>query len=100
VENEIVVNGERYRKVESTPSNRAVVVVDRGWVFAGDVTEKEGRLRLDRGIWVFRWEGVGFDGVLANPKDPKVQLRPLSTVVDIPSGAEIFRAHVPDNWGL
>lgn len=77
---------------------RAVVVVDRGWIFAGDVTEENGRIYLDRAVWVFRWERIGFDGVLANPE--KGVIKKLSHRVDIPEGSEIYRVPVGDNWGL
>ena len=101
----LVVNGQKYHR-EGTqgpppiPGKRAVIVVDRGWIFAGDVTEKDGRIRLDRAVWVFRWESIGFDGVLKNPKDPKIALRRLESPVDLPSDAEIFRCPVGDSWGL
>ena len=96
---EIIVDGVKF--VESAPSgNRAVVVVDRGWIFAGDVTESNGRIYLDRAVWVFRWESVGFAAVVADPKNVKADIRPLSTRVDIPEGAEVFRMPVSSDWGL
>lgn len=79
---------------------RAVVVVDRGWIFAGDVTEENGRIYLDRAVWVFRWESVGFAAVIADPKKAKADIRPLSTRVDLPADTEIFRLPVNDSWGL
>lgn len=95
----IEINGQRYQRIAAN-GNRAVVVVDRGWIFAGDVTEENGRVYLDRAVWVFRWESVGFDGVLADPKSSKVTLRRLSTRVDIPADSEVFRVPVSDDWGL
>jgi len=99
----ITLDGVEYVRADEIPTlkpngNRVVVVVDRGWIFAGDVTEKDGRIRLDRAVWVFRWEKVGFDGVLKNPK--KATLKVMSTPVDLPAGAEIFRCPVDDQWGL
>ena len=35
--------------------NRAVIVVDRGWIFAGDVTRENGRIKLSRALHVFKW---------------------------------------------
>ena len=101
----LTLNGVDYVRADGItapmPSgNRAVVVVDRGWIFAGDVTEKDGRVYLDRAVWVFRWESVGFAAVVADPKKSKADIRPLASRVDIPSGAEIFRLPVADNWGL
>jgi hypothetical protein len=80
--------------------NRAVIVVDRGWIFAGDVTRENGRIKLSRAIHVFRWESIGFDGMIANPKSNKVTLKPLSNDVDIPESAEIFAIPVGEDWGL
>lgn len=95
----VVVDGRTYR-LEQGAGRRAVVVVDRGWIFAGDVEECGGRIFLTRAVWVFRWEGVGFDGVIANPKSPKVTVRLLDRPVDIPLDAEVFCVPVADDWGL
>ena len=78
---------------------RAVVVVDRGWIFAGDVTRENGRIKLSRAIHVFRWESIGFDGMIQNPKSNKVTLKPIADV-DMPESAEIFCIPVKDDWGL
>jgi hypothetical protein len=95
----IELNGRTY--VAETPaSSRAVVVVDRGWIFAGDVHEENGRIRLTRAVWVFRWESVGFDGVIADPKSSNVTIRKLPNDVDIPADAEVFRIPVGAEWGL
>lgn len=100
----IKIDEVEYVRRDSLPArpvvNRAVVVVDRGWIFAGDVTQKSGRITLERAVWVFRWEAVGFDGVIANPKNPKVTIKPLSNPVEIPEGSEIFRVPVAADWGL
>jgi hypothetical protein len=99
----IKINEVEYvRKDSLTPQptgNRAVVVVDRGWIFAGDVTRENGRIKLSRAIHVFRWESIGFDGMISNPKSNKVTLKPLADV-DMPESAEIFCIPVPDTWGL
>jgi len=92
----VTIDGIEYRPV-SANGNRAVVVVDRGWIFAGDVTDENGRIRLTHAVWVFRWESIGFAGVIASPV--KADIRPIADV-DIPAGAEIFRVPVCDDWGL
>jgi hypothetical protein len=51
-------------------------------------------------VWVFRWESIGFDGVLADPKSIKVTIKPLKYDPDIPSDSEVFRVPVGDDWGL
>ncbi len=97
----ITVDGVEYEPIGSRPTGtRAVVVVDRGWVFAGDVTEKDGRILLTRAVWVRKWSGCWFDGVINNPKGDQVQLSPLNNPVDLPVDSEIFRIPVADDWGL
>ncbi len=77
--------------------NRAIVVVDRGWIFAGDVTRKDGRLRMDNAVHVFGWKSVGFAGIVADAS--KADLRPMARPVDLPEDAEIFSVPVSDTWG-
>lgn len=100
----IQINGVEYTRTDTieTPlrGNRAVVVVDRGWIFAGDVTDEGGRIRLARAVWVFRWERIGFDGVLSDPHADGVEIRKLEHAVDLPAGAEVFRIPVAADWGL
>lgn len=89
----------RKDQAEAKPAgNRAVVVVDRGWIFAGDVVREGGRIRLSRAVHVLRWESVGFAGMIANPK-VKTTLAKISDV-DMPADAEIFCIPVADDWGL
>lgn len=88
----------RADSIQQKPAgNRAVIVVDRGWIFAGDVTRENGRIKLGRALHVFKWESVGFAGMLENTK--KADLRPIADV-DIPEGAEIFAVPVSESWGL
>lgn len=97
----ISINGVEYVLADSVrpkPSGkRAVIVVDRGWVFVGDVVRENGRIKLSRALHVFKWESVGFAGMIDNTK--KADLRKIADV-DIPEGAEIFCVPVNDNWGL
>lgn len=95
----VTINGIEYAPVNQNKGNRAVVVVDRGWIFAGDVTRENGRIRLSRALHVFKWESVGFAGMIDNPKKAKADLRPVADV-DIPEGAEIFCVPVAAEWGL
>jgi len=95
----ITVNGIEYVPAEKPTGTRAVVVVDRGWIFAGDVTRKNGRIYISNALHVFKWETLGFSGVINNPKEAKADLRPIADV-DIPAGAEVFSVPVSDGWGL
>ena len=99
----ITIDGVKYVRadiVQVKPNgNRAVIVVDRGWIFAGDVIRENGRIKLSRAIHVFKWESIGFDGVIANPKSSKVTLKPIADV-DMPDSAEIFAIPVGETWGM
>lgn len=101
--NTITINGVEYVRADTVnvspvvSGNRAIVVVDRGWIFAGDVHRENGRIRLSRAIHVFKWESVGFAGMIENTS--KADLRKIADV-DIPESAEIFCVPVPDDWGI
>lgn len=95
----VTIDGVEYAPVNQNSGNRAVVVVDRGWIFAGDVTREKGRIRLSRALHVFKWESIGFAGMIENPKKAKADLRAIADV-DLPEGAEIFCVPVPAEWGL
>lgn len=103
--NTIQVNGIEYvckDSVSSAPTgNREVVVIDRGWIFAGDVIRDElnGDLTLHNAIHVFRWEEIGYTGVLENPTSKKVTLKPCAYPVKVPAGSVIFTNPVPSDWG-
>lgn len=99
--NTITIDGVEYIRADAVPAyqpngNRAVVVVDRGWIFAGDVTRENGRIRLARALHVFKWESIGFAKMI---ETVNADLRPIADV-DIPEGAEIFCVPVSENWGL
>ena len=101
MEEVIEINGVEYVRADARiKGSRAVVVVDRGWIFAGDVRRENGRIFLSRAIWIMRWESIGFDGLIADPKSEKVTMRQMANGVDIPEGAEIFVVPVDDSWGL
>ena len=85
---------------KSKETNRAVLVVDRGWIFAGDLSETEdGYVRLERAVHVFRWESIGFAKMLVDWESNKVDLRPCEPV-EVPSDSIIFRVPVASDWGL
>jgi hypothetical protein len=92
----ILIDGITY--VPQNPfSDRAVIVVDRGWIFAGDIHEDNGRIYLSNAVWVFKWESCGFAAVIEDPS--KADIRPIADL-DIPTSSEIFRVPVPTGWGL
>lgn len=96
----VTINGVDYAPIANRPTGtRAVVVVDRGWIFAGDVTREDGRIRISNAIHVFKWESLGFAGLIDDPKKARADLRKIADV-DMPSGAEVFCVPVDDKWGL
>lgn len=92
----VTIDGIEYAPV-SNPGNRAVVVVDRGWIFAGDVHRENGFITLSRCVWVFKWSSVGFAKVIDDPS--VADIRPIASV-RVPEGAEVFSISVHDDWGL
>lgn len=109
--NTITVNGVTYvsqdqvqKSANTLPSgNRCVVVVDRGWIWAGDMStiEKFGQTFyvLSDAIHVFNWSEIGFTGVLENPKSSKVRLKNSPGPVMIPMNSVISIHPVSENWG-
>ena len=96
----IVVDGVEYAAVVPN-GNRFVFVLDRGWIVAGDAgIDADGVTVLSRVVHVRRWESIGFDGMLANPKSDKVTLKPINFKFEIPKGVIIFAVRVDNNWGL
>jgi hypothetical protein len=101
----IHINGVEYAPVGSQTTvptdNRSVVVIDRGWIFAGDVETDEvtNEIVIHNPIHVFRWESIGFTGVLSNPKDSKVTLKTSPYPVRVPANSVIFTVPVDENWG-
>lgn len=100
--NEVVIDGVVFTRAEPRiVGTRCVVVCDRGWIFAGDVEDSDGRIRLTRAVHVRRWTGgIWFDGMLAAPDSDNVELAALGHVVDMPADAELFRIPVCEDWGL
>lgn len=95
----VIIDGVEYAPIQKASGNRAVIVVDRGWIFAGDVTRENGRIKLSNALHIWRWEGIGISGLIENPASSKVTMKPCADV-DIPAGAEIFCIPVSDKWGL
>ena len=100
---ELTINGIKYVRADvvcSKPNgNRAIVIVDRGWIFAGDVLEENGRIKLSRAVWLFRWEALGFAAAIKDWKSAKVDIRKIDDI-DIPANSEVFRVPVADDWGV
>jgi len=95
----IIVDGVEYVRADAPKGTRAIIVVDRGWIFCGDVTRAEdGRITLTRAVWVFSWKSVGFAAIVSDPS--KADIRPMPGPVELPHESEIFAIPVGDTWGL
>lgn len=102
-DNIITINGVEYVRSDSIQAgaapitgSRAIVVVDRGWIFAGDVTRENGRIKLSRALHVFKWASIGFAKMV---ETANADLRPIADL-DIPEDSEIFSIPVEESWGL
>lgn len=101
----ITINGVEYVEKSAAqeplkPGKRAVLVLDRGWIVAGDIEDKDGRILVTRAVHVRGWDSIGFDGMIANPKDTKVRIKQIPNGFNCPADAELFRVPVEDTWGL
>jgi len=92
----IEINGEQYRKV-NPKGNRAVIVMDRGWIYAGDVEEIDDRIYLTRVAWVFKWSAVGFAAIIEDPSNADIR---ECADINLPADVELFRVPVSDDWGI
>lgn len=106
--NTIEINGVTYVRQDSIPpgrtlGNRVVAVLDRGWIFAGDLEESESRVTLHRAVQVRKWAG-GFENFVSPDgwKFNGAVVSPMANggVVEYPIAAELFRVPVDANWGL
>jgi hypothetical protein len=86
--------------MSDTTPDRAVVVIDRGWVFAGDVTQTDAEITLSRVVHVLKWESIGFTGMIADPSSDKVDLRAMTNQVKVPRASVIFAVPVSEDWGI
>lgn len=98
---EMATELDKLRSVPATPAGpRAVFVVDRGWIFAGDASETaDGHVRLDNAVHVFRWESIGFAKALEEWRSSKVDIRAVLPV-EIPRNSIVFRIPVEAGWGV
>lgn len=100
----ITLDGVAYVRADQLPApksgKRCVLVLDRGWIVAGDVEDKDGRILVTRAVHVRSWSNIGFDGMLlASSGSKDVVLKRLPDV-NVPADSELFRVPVGDNWGL
>ena len=80
--------------------NRAVFVLDRGFIYAGDYNLSDGQYVLSNAVNLRKYESIGFEGVLANPKSTNATIVSMPYPVVIPTGSVLFMIPVPSGWGL
>ena len=80
--------------------DRAVFVIDRGFIYAGDWSLSNGEYTLANAVNLRRYESIGFEGVLADPKSSKATIVAMPYPVIVPAGSVLFRVPVPAGWGL
>ncbi len=102
----IEINGVRYvPEAAAGPAalpagDRAVFVIDRGFIYAGDWFLSDGEYTLSNAVNLRRYQSIGFEGALADPSSDKVTLVKVPYPVIVPVGSLIFRIPVPRGWGL
>ncbi len=99
----LMIDNVQYVRADQVPAvpkgNRHVIIADRGWVFAGNLTEKDGFLTFTEAVHVRSWSEIGFDGLIKDPTK-KAVLKKMAYPVILPSDSELFRIPVPETWGL
>ncbi len=103
----IEINGVRYVPEHAAGpaalpvGNRAIFVIDRGFIYAGDWSLSDlDEYILSNAVNLRRYEGIGFEGVIQDPKSPNATIVPVPYPVIVPQGSVLFRIPVPPGWGL
>lgn len=100
----VTLNGIEYVRADSvleTPKgDRRLVIIDRGWMIAGDVEERDGMLYLHRPVMLAKFSGTWLDGAISDPQSSDVTLKKLPGPAEVPFAAVLFRIPVSVDWGL
>jgi hypothetical protein len=100
------INGVRYvPEHAASPAalpvgNRAVFVIDRGFIYAGDWSLIDNEYTLANVVNLRRYESIGFEGVLDDPKSSNATIVAMPYPVIVPAGSVLFMIPVPQGWGL
>ena len=102
----ITINGVQYVREDLLPASvepsgdRVVVIADRGFVYAGNVTRQEdGSIVLRNAVNVRRWGKGGMGGLLSDPKAAEATLDPVAYPIEFPAGTVLQIVRVPETWG-
>ncbi len=100
----IMINNIKYIREDSVQKpisgNRHVIVLDRGWIFAGDVVIENGTLTATNVVNVVRWSSIGFNGMISNPNSDNVKIDKSDNPLVCPMASVLFMIPVRSDWGL
>ncbi len=95
----IEIDGVQFVPKVPVAGNRHVVVLDRGWVFVGDLeVPPAGPVSLTNCANVRKWASGGFGGMCKDPKGSGVVLDPCADL-RFDETAPLFTVPVEDGWG-
>lgn len=98
---QIAVSDETYEKIKDQLipcGNRHLVVLDRGWIFAGDLANhSEGGYILTNAKNVRRWEEGGFGALSRSAKAAKAHLDDCAPI-RFSANACIFKTPIGGDW--
>ncbi len=96
----ITVNGIEYVPKSSQPTgSRHVVVLHRGWIFVGNISEEDGQVTLTGVRNVRKWASGGFGGMIRDPKGSGAETDACGDLGYRADTAEIMRLPVAETWG-
>lgn len=100
MEPETIVKAVRSLVCSEPDGNRAIVVLDRGWIFVGHITgpTDNGMYKITNCQNVRIWKQNGFGGVCRDPKAAGVILDPASDI-RCHQSAIIFIVPISEEWG-
>lgn len=90
--------GDVLRKAVQTPTgNRHIVVLDRGWIFVGDLSHNNGIYTLTNCQNIRKWEKGGFGALSKSGKDAGAHLD-AAAAIQFRTDAMIFSVPVSEDW--
>ena len=92
------INGVEYAPVSSRPTgSRCIVVLDRGWIFVGNLSTDGGVSTLSSAANIRKWGSGGFGGLTADPKGAGAVLDQCEDIT-FDERAPLFCVPVPEDW--
>ena len=95
----MIIDGIEYvPKSDVTPDGcRHVLVLDKGFIFVGNIEDRDGRIYVTNCHNLRRWNSGGFGGALADPKGSGVELDKC-VPFSVPARVEIGRFPISEEW--